>query len=242
MTLNISLQPEYVAAIGSFGITNSLVTSLAVTSLVVVGVMVAGARKNRKSFVVRAMRYFLFELLKLSEMVVGNRKRAMVVIPLVATFFIFIVLANLLALVPGFLGSFYVTTAAQRVPLLRSPNSDLNTTLALALVSVAAAQYFSLKQLGAKLYLRRFINLSGPLRFFMGFFEIISESVKVLSFSFRLFGNIFAGEVLLLVIAFLAPYIVPVPFMILEVFVGVIQAFIFSMLTLSFIRTASIRQ
>lgn len=242
MTLNISLQPEYVASVAGLPVSNSLLTSLLVTAVLAAVILTGVFRKKPKSFIVRATRYLLFGLLKLSEMILGSRKRAEAVIPIVATFFVFITAANLLALVPGFLGSFYVATPSGQVPLLRSPNSDLNTTLALALVAVAATQYFSLRKLGAGLYLKRFIDLKSPLRFFMGFFEIISESVKVLSFSFRLFGNIFAGEVLLLVIAFLVPYLVPVPFMLLEMFVGIIQAFIFSMLTLSFIRTASIRR
>ncbi len=241
MSLSISFQPEYVATVFGLRVTNSLVASFAVT-LVIIALVAWPVRDKAKSFRVRAMRYFLYELLKLAETVVGDRKRALSVIPLVASLFIFIVTANLLALIPGFLGSFYVATAGGRVPLLRSPNSDLNVTLALALVAMAAIQYFSFRQLGGRLYLKRFFDFTGPIRLFMGFFELLSESVKVLSFSFRLFGNIFAGEVLLLVIAFLAPLIVPVPFMILEIFVGIIQAFIFSILTLAFIKTASVRQ
>ncbi len=237
--LNISLQPEYVAAILGFRVTNSLLTSVLVTVLIILTAFLLRFVPRPRAFLHRAAKYLIYQFLKLSEMVVGDKKRARAVMPLAATFFIFIVFANLLALIPGFLGSFFVETAAGRVPLLRSPNSDLNTTLALALISVFATQGFSLRYLGGRLYLRRFFDFRSPMRLFMGFFEVISESVKVLSFSFRLFGNIFAGEVLLLVLAFLAPYLVPIPFMILEIFVGIIQAFIFSMLTLSFIKTAS---
>jgi F-type H+-transporting ATPase subunit a len=113
--------------------------------------------------------------------------------------------------------------------------------VALALFSVLAIQFFSLRTLGFKGYIGRFLNFVNPIKFILGFFEVISESVKVLSFSFRLFGNIFAGEVLLLIIAFLIPYIIPLPFMILEVFVGIIQAFIFAVLTLTFIKTSTVR-
>ena len=119
--------------------------------------------------------------------------------------------------------------------------SDLTTTLALALVAVTSIQYFSWSVLGLKKYLARFFNFINPIQFILGFFELISEAVKILSFSFRLFGNVFAGEVLLLVIAFIIPYVLPLPFMILEVFVGVIQAFIFAVLTLTFIKTSTIR-
>ncbi len=237
--LNISFQPEYIASFLGFRVTNSLLTSFLVTVILIIAVISLRRVKDPRNLLLRSTRYLLFQMLHLTEMIVGDRKRAEAVLPLAATFFVFIVTANLLALIPGFLGSFYVATASGDVSLLRSPNSDLNTTLALALIAVFSTQAFSLSHLGGKLFLRRFLDLRSPIRFFMGFFEVISESVKVLSFSFRLFGNIFAGEVLLLVIAFLAPYLVPVPFMILEIFVGVIQAFIFSMLTLSFIKTAS---
>jgi len=88
---------------------------------------------------------------------------------------------------------------------------------------------------------KRFFNFKNPMAFILGFFEMISEAVKILSFSFRLFGNVFAGEVLLLIIAFLVPYIIPLPFMILEVFVGIIQAFIFAILTLTYIKTSTMR-
>jgi F-type H+-transporting ATPase subunit a len=158
----------------------------------------------------------------------------------VATLFIFIVTANLLALVPGFLGSFFVRTAAGAVPLFKSPNSDLTMTLALALFSVFSIQYFSVTILGLKEYLGRFFDWSGPIAALLGLFALLSESIRIVSFSFRLFGNIFAGEVLLLVVAFLVPYILPLPFMILELFVGIIQAFIFAILTLAFIRSSSL--
>lgn len=248
MALNISFQPEYVADVAGFPVTNSLLTSVSVTViLAAIGLFVWRYEKRRRAgepvnLLVRTFRYLVFEILSLIEEVMGSRKRAEAVLPLVAGFFVFIMAANLLALLPGFLGSLYVEVAGERLPLLRSPNSDLNTTVALALVAVFATQWFSWHALGANAYRRRFIDFRGPIRLFMGFFEILSESVKVLSFSFRLFGNVFAGEVLLLVIAFLMPYLVPVPFMVLEVFIGIIQAFIFAMLSLSFIRIASSEQ
>ena len=125
------------------------------------------------------------------------------------------------------------------MPFFRGPNADLNTTLALALISVSITQYLSIKTLGIKNYIARFINLKNPIKFFVGILEIISEFAKILSFSFRLFGNIFAGEVLLAVMVFLIPVLVPVPFLALEVFVGFIQALVFTMLTTIFIVVAT---
>jgi F-type H+-transporting ATPase subunit a len=239
--INIGLKPEYIINIDGFLITNTFFTTLLVTLFLAILALFFHIKKNKKNLVLEALSVLVFELLKLTDAVTKNRKLSKRVLPLIATFFIFILSANLLALIPGFLGSVYVETQEGPLPILRSPNSDLTTTLALAIFSVLSIQYFSLRILGLKKYLLRFFNFRSPLSFILGFFEMISEGVKVLSFSFRLFGNIFAGEVLLLIIAFLIPYIIPLPFIILEVFVGIIQAFIFAMLTLTFIKTSIMR-
>ena len=205
-------------------------------------------------------------LLNFIESIVGE-ENARRFLPLVGTFFLYILLSNLMGLLPGF-GSILVTGVHKghitRVPLLRSTNADLNTTIALALVSVVATQYFGLKTLRLS-YLSKFFNFRKLRQFFasligrrprpkgmqlaidfmlgigdafVGILELISEFIKIVSFSFRLFGNIFAGEVLLIVIGFLAAFVAPLIFMGLEVFVGFVQALIFSMLSLIFFSTA----
>jgi len=238
--VNIGLQSEYIIQIFGIGVTNSFLTTLIVT--VFLGALALFFFfSQKKNIITELLRVLIFELLKLTDAVTKDREISKKILPLIATFFIFIVTANLLALIPGFLGSFYLESPDGVIPFLRSPNSDLTTTLALAIFSVAAIQIFSFQILGFKKYLARFFNFKNPLSFMLGFFEMLSEGVKVLSFSFRLFGNIFAGEILLLIIAFLIPYIIPLPFMILEVFVGIIQAFIFAMLTLTFIKTSIMR-
>ncbi|NOY35316.1 MAG: F0F1 ATP synthase subunit A [bacterium] len=240
--INIGLRPEYILSVLGVSITNTFLTSVLVTAILgVFGIIFYLKRRGRENILINGIRILIFELLKLTDMVTQDRKLSKKILPLIATFFLFIVSANLLALIPGFLGSFFVKTPVGEISVLRSPNSDLTTTVALALFSVLAIQFFSVRALGVKRYIGRFLNFANPIKFILGFFEIISESVKVISFSFRLFGNIFAGEVLLLVIAFLVPYIIPLPFMILEVFVGIIQAFIFAVLTLTFIKTSTMR-
>jgi F-type H+-transporting ATPase subunit a len=243
--LNISLQSEYVASVFGLPLTNTFLTSLIVTVLLVVlGVFFSIRRRyyrNRTNWFFDGIRVLFFKSLQFTDQITQDRALSKKIIPLAATFFLFIVTANLLPLVPGFLGSFFVQTPAGNLPLLRSPNSDLTTTLALAVCAVFGIQFFSVQMLGVKKYIGRFFNLTSPVDFFLGFFELLSEAVRILSFSFRLFGNLFAGEVLLLVVAFLAPYIIPLPFMILEVFVGIIQAFIFAILTLTFIKMSSTR-
>jgi F-type H+-transporting ATPase subunit a len=240
--LNITLQPEYVVSILGLQLSNTFITSVLVT-VILGGLSVAFYynKRDHDNIVINGIRIIVFEMLKLTDLVTGNRKLSKKILPLIATLFLFIATANILALIPGFLGSFFVIVKGVEVPIVRSPNSDLSTTLALAVFAVVAIQFFSLKELGFKGFIKRFLNFKSPIKFIIGFFEMISEGVKVISFSFRLFGNIFAGEVLLIVIAFLVPYIIPLPFMILEVFVGLIQAFIFAMLTLTFIKTSTVR-
>lgn len=124
------------------------------------------------------------------------------------------------------------------VPFLRAAATDLNFTLALALIAMFMVQFYGVQALGAG-YFTKFVNLKeGGMGFFVGIIETISEFAKVLSFAFRLFGNIFGGQVLLFVMAFLVPWFLPVPFYGLEIFVGFIQAFVFAMLTLVFLSVA----
>lgn len=240
--IHIGLQLEYVVSLFGLKISNSFLTALIVSLILsVLSLFFYFRKRGYNNIIIKGTKVLVFELLKLIDSVTEDRRLSKKILPLVATFFIFIVSANLLALIPGFLGSFFIKTPAGKFPFLRSPNSDLTITLALAIFSVLSIQFFSWQELGTKRYVKRFFNFSSPINFIVGFFEIISESVKVLSFSFRLFGNMFAGEVLLLIVAFLVPYIIPLPFMILEVFVGIIQAFIFAVLTLTFIKTSTMR-
>ena len=127
------------------------------------------------------------------------------------------------------------------VPFLRSANTEVNMTLAIALVAMFMVQYWGIRVLGVFGHVAKFINIKGgPVGLFVGLLEVISEVARVISFTFRLFGNIFAGEVLLIAMAFLLPMIGIIPFLGLELFVGLIQAFIFAMLTLVFATLATV--
>lgn len=130
--------------------------------------------------------------------------------------------------------------AGHLVPFLRSANTDLNMSLAIALIAMAMVHFWGFSILGFFGHAGKFISLkSGPIGFFVGILELISELGRIISFTFRLFGNIFAGEVLLMAMAFLLPLIGIIPFLGLELFVGLIQAFVFAMLTLVFASMAS---
>jgi F-type H+-transporting ATPase subunit a len=120
------------------------------------------------------------------------------------------------------------------IPLFRGINTDLNTPLAIAIAAFIAVEWWGVSTLGFFKYGSKFINFKGPIDFFVGILELVSELVRLVSFTFRLFGNMFAGEVVILMFTFLTPLIITLPFYGLEIFVGAIQAFIFSMLTLVF--------
>ena len=131
----------------------------------------------------------------------------------------------------------HTETETEFVPIFRAATADLNMTVGLALIAVFAIQYFGFKIVGPH-YSSKFINFKDPIMFYVGILELISDISKIISFAFRLFGNIFAGEVLLAVMAFLMPFIIPLPFLMMELFVGFIQALVFSMLTAVFLNLA----
>lgn len=127
------------------------------------------------------------------------------------------------------------------VPLFRSPSADLNMTLALALISVFMTQFYGVQALGIRYFTKYFKNpFKDAMGSIVGFFELIAEISKIISFSFRLFGNIFAGEVVLLVMAFLVTFLLPSIFYGLELFIGFIQALVFMLLTVAFFTMATV--
>lgn len=240
--MEISLAAEKIGHIGSFPITNSLLLSWISTAVLI---CLAIGTSLKLQTIPRGIQN-VFEsivelLLNLINGVLEDEKKTRQYFPLLATIFIFIITNNWLGLLPG-VGSIGVNEIKHGeqilVPIFRGGNADLNTTLALAIIAVISVQVFGVAAIGTFKYAKKFINFNGPINFFVGALELISEFSKMISFSFRLFGNIFAGEVLLMVIGFIAPFIAPIPFFLLELFVGMIQALVFMMLTLVFIKGA----
>ena len=163
--------------------------------------------------------------------------RSGMIFPWVAVFFIYILFNNLMGLLPGFGSIGFLRTAedgGQRfVPILRGATSDLNVTLALAIVSVFATHILAIRTTGLVDYLKRFFALN-PIFLFVGLLEIVQELTKFISFSFRLFGNISGGEIVLGTVAAMFAFLLPVPFLALEILVGVVQAAVFALLTMAF--------
>lgn len=171
---------------------------------------------------------------EMTESVTSDKVK--MIFPWCMAFFIFILIANWSSLIPGVSSiGFFETREGHRelIPILRGATSDINTTLGLALVSVAATHVLSIKTLGIAEYLTRYFSLN-PINLFIGLLEIISEITKVISLSFRLFGNIFAGEVVLSTVSSIFAFVFPLPFMFLEIIVGLVQALVFAMLTMAF--------
>jgi len=263
--VRIELAAEELFRVGSLRVTNSLLSAwLAMAVLIVLALL--GRRRlvdSPKPFSLQNILETIFELLTgFMEGIVGQKARAF--FPMVCTLFLYILTMDWMGMLPG-VGSlgFWSSEGGSQVftPLLRGATSDLSTTLALAVCAVISLQVYSIRFLGIKDYGLRFIAVGkfreyfhakaagekaqksllfrGALDLFVGVLDIFEEITKVFSFSFRLFGNVFAGEVLLLVIAFLAPYLVSIPFMVLELFVGFIQALIFATLTTAFLGKAT---
>ena len=147
-----------------------------------------------------------------------------------AGFFLFILLANWSGLIPGF-GTIGFWRNGDFVPLLRAATSDLNLTLGLAAISIIATHALSIRTVGIKNYLSRYFSFN-PINLFVGILEIISVFTSLVSLSFRLFGNIYAGEVVVTTISTIFAFLVPLPFLALEIIVGIVQALVFSMLTM----------
>lgn len=162
--------------------------------------------------------------------------------PLIMTIFIFILALNWIGLLPGVDAVGIYKTVHEiphtLVPFLHPANTDLNITIGLAIVAFVSIEIAGIAALGIWKYGGKFINFSSPLNFLIGIIELFSELARLISFSFRLFGNIFAGKTLIVIAMFFIPFVLPVPLLAFEMFVGVIQAFIFAVLTLFFIKLA----
>ncbi len=245
-----TLGSETVGHIGTFELRNTLLMAwLAMAVLIVFSLLATRTGWKRKpgrfQMLVEMMIGGLFDFF---DSIVQDTKQTRMFFPLVATILIFVVLGNWMGILPG-VGSIFIKGMHEGhpmdIPLFRSMNADVNMTLAIAMISMISVQVFGVIYLGLRSYSGKFIvmpwktrGIEGPINTFVGLLEIIGEVSRTISFTFRLFGNIFAGEVLLVVISFLMPYLAPVPFLGLELFVGLVQGLVFSMLTIVFLKMA----
>jgi len=300
--LHISISAEHLTTILGVSVTNSMLSSVIISVLLISAAALVRSQlvaTDRPKGLQNVAEWIVEALYNLVESVAGNTKKTRQFFPLIATFFLFILLNNWFGLIPGVgtigfieksestehavllqnsittVGQTYASeevtyqdttttpsesgemTAGESapageelqeesageakaifVPYFRAGTADLNMTIALGLISIFMTQLFGVQFLGLS-YFSKYINFSSPIMFFVGILEIISEFAKIISFAFRLFGNIFAGEVLLTVISYIGKVVVPMPFYGLELFVGMIQALVFAMLSLVFFNIAT---
>lgn len=225
----IVLAPEVLGYIGPLPVTNTLMVSWSVVGLLIIAAVFV--RLNLKK-IPTGFQNFMELIIETGYNTVQDlaHSKAKTFFPWVMTFFLFILVANLFGLFPGF-----VTITYKHFPLLRSINSDLNMTLSLALISVIITHFYAIKFLGFKAYLKKWFSLEMfGVFLFVGLLELVGEFTKIVSLSFRLFGNIFAGEVVLGTVSSIFAFFVPLPFYFLELIVAFVQAAVFMMLTLVF--------
>lgn len=227
----VSFIPETLFSISSFPVTNTILDTLVVDTVLFAGIFALQKNFSDIPGTLQNIFEYLYEgLFSVTESV--SPKNAKKIFPYFLSFFLFILLSNWTGLIPGF-GTIGFFRGKEFIPILRSASSDINFTLGLALVSAVATHVMSISTLGVKEYLGRYFSFH-PIYLFVGLLEIVSEITKVISLSFRLFGNIFAGDVVLSTISGMFAFLVPLPFMALEIIVGLVQALVFSMLTMAF--------
>lgn len=237
-TPHVSLPAETIWHFGPIGITNSMVLGLAgygmlVSSMVYTAYVVS--REKRRNRLVQVIVWVYESLYNTVKQIIGDSKQARVLAPLPISLFFFIIIQYWTGILP-FVGPITV----DGVPLFRSLAADLNTTFALAIITMVAAQFYAVKVHGISGNAARYFRnpIKDPAGAFEGILELIAEFSRLVGLSFRLFGNVFAGEVLLVMIAFLTQHVAVFalpPFYIFELFIGSIQAYIFFMLTTVFI-------
>lgn len=226
------IKPEVLATFGALVITNTLLTSFIAVILLIIGSIVVTRHMDlipgRRQAAVEAV---IEGLLSLCAQAGGPAARKY--FPLVATLFLYILVANWIGVVPG-VGSFHLEGPNHtEITPLRGANSDLSMTLAMALLVFLSVQFTALRA-GPKAFVMKF--LWPP---FIGQLELVSELVRPISLSMRLFGNIVAGFILVEVALQLVPVGVPIVALFFELFVGVIQALIFALLAVAFLSLAA---
>lgn len=236
LDLHISLAAEKLFLIGPFAVTNALFTG-AIATLLLLAILfytVRQIKRGRYNRFVGFVQWAVESLLSQVDEVIGDHKLARKIAPLAITIFLFVLVNYWMGILPG-VGPITI----DGIPVLRSLTADLNFTIMLSIVTMVAVQIYAIKRHGvfgnAGRYLRN--PFKNPIGAFEGFLELVGEFSRLVALSLRLFGNTFAGEVLLILIAVLSGYVAGLSLpivMVFELFIGFIQAYVFFMLTLIF--------
>ena len=250
-----SLYGEEIFSIGNFPVTNSVFTSwVSLFIILIISLVVRSKQKLVPRGIQNIFEIIIEQLLKLCDTVTRNRKTSLIALPFVMAMVVFVLINNWIGILPG-IGTIFVKTADGHVSLFRGGTADINTTLALSLVSVVFANIVGIFSVGVWNTFTKFIRVPAllklknvfkdpvqlilvPINILVGFLELLGEVAKIASLSFRLFGNVFAGEVLIASMAAISAYLIPMPFIFLEFFVGIIQAFIIGLLSVVYVTLA----
>lgn len=237
----VHITPGTVTEIGGITITNSILYGW-ISSLVLVVLFILTARRvglhPKKGFsqILEIGSDFITNQMTAA---LGSRKKALQYAPYFVTFFFFIMFSNWLGLLPGVGEALTINES----PVFRPFTADLNGTLAAAAVIMTLVQYFAIKESGLLKHLSHYFNGSfkNPLTIFLGVFEMLSELIRVFSLALRLFLNVTIGEVIIAVFSYLGSFAAPItalPFVLLELAVGGLQAYIFVMLSMTYLSVA----
>jgi F-type H+-transporting ATPase subunit a len=234
---HVSVAPVTLFHIGPFPVTNSHMLGILGVSLLLFILFwtVRAIKKGSRSRFMHMILWFFESLYDTTVEVIGDKQVARKVVPLAVSLVFFFLINNWLGILP-IVGS--ITYDGHE--LFRGAAADMNTTFALAIISMATAQIWAIKRSGFFGNVRRYLvnPFKDPLHSFEGALEIVAEFSRTLALSLRIFGNVFGGEVLLAVIAYLSGFaaVVSLPlFYVMELFVGAVQAYVFFMLTIAFI-------
>ena len=234
---HIELKAEKIFSIGSVPITNAVILGVIGFALTLALLLyVAGQlqRGGKKSFVTKLVQWAFEGFYGQAQEIIGDKVLARKIFPLAITMFFTVLVCYWLSVLPG-----VGTITYNGIPLFRALPADLNFTFALAIITLVTTQIYAIKQHGAYGNVGRYFKnpFKDPVSAFEGVLEFIGEFSRTIALSFRLFGNAFAGEVLLILIGFLTSYAASVIlpfFMLFELFIGFIQAYVFFVLTLIF--------
>lgn len=258
MEHKITIYAEEVFHLGFLTITNSMLSAWLLLFFVVFFVSIIKIKKKgAPAMVQNILELVSVSALDLADSVTGSRKKSMMFIPFIMPLFFFILLNNWFGLLPG-IGSIGFMENNHFIPLFRGATADLNTTLALSITALFVTHLAGIVIAGVRAHTNKFLGVNlilaipkelkkghftviivNPIKFFVGLIEFIGEISKTASLSLRLFGNILAGEILLATIMSIFAFALPIPFLMMEVFVGLIQALIFAILSLVFLSIIS---
>ncbi|OIO49043.1 MAG: hypothetical protein AUJ34_01935 [Parcubacteria group bacterium CG1_02_41_12] len=236
--MDFTLTPKILTYVAGFPITNTFWVTILLT-FILIFVFFIGTRKMKEvpkglqlwlEIIVDGSKSFMKESM-------NNDKATNRLHPFVLTILLLFLFGNLLSFIPGLTSLTY-----NGDPIYRTATTDYNLILILSLVFLTVAQVVNVMTGGIWGYIKRFINFKSPLDFILGFFEIIGELAKLISVSFRFFGNAFAAEVLIAVLLFIFPYVLPLPFMMILLLSSIVQPAVFALLIMIYIQMSIVEK